>query len=121
MPQQGPRHGSARVREEPAQHHAGFRAEPRARREPAGFQRYLDSGDLGDHGSSPYLAHGIGLAADTEFDDDPEAALDGTQLRYDGVHFRRAAVRGLASWLLPRLLAPPPAGAGPRPGGNGDR
>jgi phospholipase C len=33
------------------------------------YQRYLDTGDLGDHSSGPYLAYGIGLAADQEFND----------------------------------------------------
>jgi hypothetical protein len=32
-------------------------------------QRYLDTGDLGDHSSSPYLAYGIGLAGNDGFDD----------------------------------------------------
>jgi hypothetical protein len=31
-------------------------------------QRYLDTGDLGDHSSSPYLAYGIGLAGNDGFD-----------------------------------------------------
>jgi phospholipase C len=34
-----------------------------------GHRRYLAGGDLSDHTSSPYLAFGIGLAADTDFGD----------------------------------------------------
>jgi peptidoglycan/LPS O-acetylase OafA/YrhL/lysophospholipase L1-like esterase len=35
-----------------------------------------------------------------------EEVVDGTQLRYDGVHLREAGVRAVAPWLLPRLLGP---------------
>jgi phospholipase C len=38
------------------------------------YQRYLDTGDLSDHSGGPYLAYGIGLAADQEFDDDPSSS-----------------------------------------------
>ena len=39
-------------------------------------QRYLDSGDLGDHAGGPYLAYGIGLAADFGFDDPSDHSFD---------------------------------------------
>src|SRR2546430_1940710 len=40
------------------------------------FQRYLDSGDLNDHSSSPYLAYGIGLAANDSVDDPSNHTFD---------------------------------------------
>jgi phospholipase C len=39
-------------------------------------QRYLDTGDLGDRAGGPYLAYGIGLAADQEFDDPSTHTFD---------------------------------------------
>ena len=39
-------------------------------------QRYLDTGDLGDRASSPYLAYGVGLAADQEFEDPSTHTFD---------------------------------------------
>lgn len=39
-------------------------------------QRYLDTGDLGDRAGGPYLAYGIGLAADQGFDDPSTHTFD---------------------------------------------
>ncbi|MGI8329326.1 alkaline phosphatase family protein [Actinomadura scrupuli] len=39
-------------------------------------RRYLEDGDRSDHGASPYLAYGIGLAADDEFDDGSSHTFD---------------------------------------------
>jgi phospholipase C len=38
-------------------------------------QRYLDTGDLGDHSGGPYLAYGIGLGANDSFDDPSDHAF----------------------------------------------
>lgn len=39
-------------------------------------QRYFDQGDLGDHAGGPYLAYGIGLGGDQEFDDGSHKMFD---------------------------------------------